>query len=143
MDTSLRVQYLQRLGVAIYVPRVEEKIEHKGHWEGPESANLVFLFQSIASELDWSMPVFQLLQKIIEAARTPHCSIALCFSPVLPFEIPFSLKNRRIVAFGKSLADLVGLHKPIQTISLEDLQYNETAKRALWQALKEVKAYYG
>ncbi len=137
---AVRAQYLERLGVPAYVPRVLKPLPIV-HWEGPQEAALVFVFQHETETLDWQTPSLQLLQKIMDAVRVPQCPMALCYAPTLPIEIPAFSRQPALITFGQHLLKPARL-KIIETLPLCELQYHDSAKRTLWQALKEIKAGY-
>jgi hypothetical protein len=144
MHSALRAQYLQRLGVIAYVPRgiTSESTAPVVHWEGPEHASLVFLFESPDSSIDWALPIYQLLKKIMDAVTCPEVSMALCWSPAASTSLPALPKNTTVVSFGRGLTQSRSV-RIINTLPLATLQQSDAAKRTLWQELKAMKAVYG
>ena len=170
MTPAVRAQYLQQMGIIAYAPRMHDDavsssvsssvssrkkpaLDALKNTEHPQvfirdpaamlsdaQMHLVFLLQS--DNLDWTSPAHQLIKKIIDAVELPDNAIAICFSSTIPFTLPEINKSAKIVAFGRGLT--VSLqNQVIQTLTLTELQHNDSAKRQLWQELKAVKAGYG
>lgn len=142
MYAALRAQYLQRLGVVTYVPRDTMPKTPDVHWEGPKDASLIFLFQSPDTHIDWSLPAYQLLKKIMDAVVSPGISMALCWSSTTPITLPHIVPQASLVSFGRGLTQSES-PRTIHTVPLGALQHSDAEKRALWQALKAMKAIYG
>ncbi|MFI4956398.1 MAG: DNA polymerase III subunit psi [Gammaproteobacteria bacterium] len=137
MTPAVRAQYLKQMGIVAYVP-VGPKHLSPSSDEAP--IKLVFLLQS--STLDWSSPEHQLLKKIMVAVGLPEEEMAICYSETLPLRLPEVSPSAKVVAFGRGLT--VSLPKgSVETMPLNELQHNDSAKRQLWQELKAIKAAYG
>lgn len=146
IDAALRAQYLQRLGIVPYIPRShlteQTPLDSPVHWQGPDDASVVFVFKSCDTTIDWSLPPYALLKKIMDAVAMPTLSMALCFSALSPMQLPDLPKTTRVVVFGSGLTQSF---RPgtIETLPLAELQQHDLAKRNLWQELKAMKAVYG
>jgi DNA polymerase III psi subunit len=139
MTPSVRAQYLQQMGIVAYVPRLYDA-EASSESAPISSVHILFLFQS--STLNWDTPEQQLLKKIMQSTGLPEEAMAVCHAGSLPITPPTLNPTTKIVAFGRGLT--VSLPKgTIETVTLTELQHNDTAKRHLWQQLKAIKASYG